>query len=66
MPITLNFNPQLLSKAQKLSGLKYKKDVVDLALSEFIKRREQAEIIKLFSIISYDKNYDYHQGRQKK
>lgn len=66
MASNLNFNIHLLSKAQELSGLKYKKDVIDLALSEFINRHEQTEIIKLFSTISYDKNYDYKQGRQKR
>ncbi len=44
MPSNLNFNPHLLTKAQQLSGLKYKKDVIDLALSEYVNRHEQLEI----------------------
>lgn len=66
MPSNLNFNPQLLVKAQQLSGLKYKKDVIDLALTEFVKRHEQVEIIKLFHKIPYDDDYDHKQGRKKR
>lgn len=66
MPSNLHFNPELLAKAQDISGLKYKKDVIDLALGEYITRHEQAEIIKIFSTIPYERDYDYKQGRKKR
>lgn len=66
MPSNLNFNPKLLMKAQQLSGLRYKKDVIDLALTEFVKRHEQSEIIQLFHKIPYNNDYDHKQGRKKR
>lgn len=66
MASNLNFNPKLLIKAQQLSGLRYKKDVIDLALTEFVKRREQSEIIQLFHTIPYLEDYDHKQGRKKR
>lgn len=56
---------KLLAKAQKLSGLKYKKDVIDTALSEYISRHKQLEIISLFQTIPYDSDYNHKQDRKR-
>lgn len=66
MPSNLNFNQDLLTKAQQLSGLKYKKDVVDLALQEFINRHHQMEIMQLFHKIPYYDDYNPKEGRKKR
>ena len=59
----LSVDVQLLNDALKIGGLKTKKDTVNLALQEFIKRRQTAEIIELFGTIEYDKDYDYKKAR---
>jgi len=66
MASNLNFNHQLLDEAQKISGLKYKKDVIDTALSEYIQRHKQTELLSLFHGIPYTKDYDYKAGRKKR
>jgi len=65
MATNLSIDMQLLNDALKISGLKTKKDTVNLALQEFIKRREEAEIITLFGKGDYDKDYNYKKMRQR-
>ncbi len=66
MATNLGIDDKLLVLAQKLSGLKTKKEAVNLALKEFVQRRSQEEIINLFGTIEYDKQYDYKERRKRK
>jgi len=59
----LSIDTQLLNDALKISGLKTKKDTVNLALREFIKKRKTSEILELFGTIKYDEDYDYKEAR---
>ena len=63
MPTNLALDDKLLVEAQKIGGFKTKKDTVNTALSEFIQRHKQLEILKLFGKIEYDKDYDYKKSR---
>ncbi len=65
MATNLAIDDTLLIQAQKISGLKTKKDTVTLALKEFIQRRKQEEIIRLFGSIDYSKDYDYKKSRNR-
>ena len=64
MAANLAIDMSLLEDAVRIGGLKTKKDTVNLALEEFIKRRKMAEIISLFGTIEYDEDYDYKQVRR--
>jgi hypothetical protein len=66
MATNLAIDDSLLSTAQTVGGLKTKKDTVNQALKEFIQRRKQEQIIKIFSTIEYEKNYDYKKMRNRK
>ena len=59
MAKNLAISQELLLEDLKVSGLKTKKDTVNLALKEFINRRKQMEIIKLFGKLDPDPDYDY-------
>jgi len=63
MATNLSINPKLLQKALEVSGLKTKKETVNLALQEFINRHKQLEILDLFGKMDPDPNYDYKKGR---
>ena len=65
MPTNLSINPELLQKAFEISGLKTKKDTVNLALKELINRHKQLEIIDLFGKMDPDPDYDYKKGRSR-
>jgi Arc/MetJ family transcription regulator len=62
----LSIDINLLEKALLIGGQKTKKDTVNLALKEFIQRRESASILSLFGTIEYDESYDYKEARQRK
>ena len=63
MPTNLAINDELLQEALKISGLKTKKDTVNLALKEFVNKRRQMEILNLFGTMDPDPEYDYKKGR---
>jgi len=65
MPTNLAINQELLLEALEVSGLKTKKDTVNLALKEFINRRKQMEILELFGKLDPDPDYDYKKGRSR-
>lgn len=66
MATNLAIDDGLLVEAQGISGLKTKKDTVNLALKEFIQRRKQAEIVELFGKIEYAEDYNYKKMRSRK
>jgi Arc/MetJ family transcription regulator len=63
MATNLSIDDKLLEEALSISGLKTKKDTVNQALSEFVNRRKQLEIIELFGSLDPDDDYDYKKGR---
>lgn len=63
MATNLAIDPNLLQKALEVSGLKTKKETVNLALQEFISRHKQLEILDLFGKMDPDTDYDYKKGR---
>jgi len=66
MPTNLAIEDNLIIEAQKLGKHRTKKDTVNEALKEYIQRRKQLEIIRLFGKVDYDKNYNYKSGRTRK
>jgi len=65
MATNLAINEDLLIEAQKIGGHKTKKATVNEALKEYIQRRKQSDIIRLFGSIEYDKDYDYKKFRSR-
>jgi len=66
MATNLAIDNELLDTALKVGGLKSKKETVNQALCEFIKRRKTSDIIEMFGKVDYDADYDYKEGRQKR
>ena len=66
MATNLALDDNLLALAQKVGGMKTKKDTVNAALKEFIERRRQEEILGLFGTIEWDNEYDYKELRKSK
>ena len=58
MATNLALDDKLLEQAVMLGGLKTKKDTVNLALKEFIQRREAEKLIAAFGTVDFDTNYD--------
>ena len=65
MATNLAINDKLLLEALEISGLKTKKDTVNLALKEFVDRHKQLEILNIFGKMDPDPDYDYKKGRSR-
>lgn len=66
MNTNLLINETLLEQAFRVGGLRTEDETVNLALEEFIKRRQIEDIISLFHTVEYDKDYDYKKLRAKR
>jgi len=66
MATNLSIDPKLLDEALSVGGFNTKKETVNQALTEFVQRRKQREVIELFSKLPSDKDYDYKKGRSRK
>jgi hypothetical protein len=66
MPTNLAIDDHLIAQAQKLGRHRTKKDTVNAALDEYIRRRKQAALVPLFGTIEYDARYDFKRERAKK
>jgi len=66
MPTNLAIDDRLIDQAKRLGRHRTKKDTVNAALDEYIRRRKQAALVPLFGTIDYDARYDYKNERAKK
>lgn len=65
MPTNLAIDDSLILEAVKVGSHKTKKAAVTVALSEYIQRRKQREIVSLFGNVDYDLSYDYKAQRNR-
>jgi Bacterial antitoxin of type II TA system, VapB len=66
MPTNLAIDDRLITQAKKLGRHRTKKEAVNAALDEYVRRRKQMEIVRLFGTVDYDENYDYKSERKRK
>jgi len=66
MRTKLTIDDSLIAEARKLGGHRTNNDAVTAALKEYIQRRQQESILRLFGTIDYDPAYDYKQERLRK
>ncbi len=64
MSTNLNIDDELLAEALRLGGKKSKRETVNEALYEYVKRRKQQEILKLFGKVDFDPKFDYKKARK--
>ena len=65
VPTNLDIDDRLISEAQKLGRHRTKKETVTAALDEYIRRRKQRAVLKLFGTIDFDPAYDYKKERNR-
>ncbi len=66
MATNLAIDPGLLTRALELSGEKTKKAAVNMALREFIARREQTRLRELFGQLEWNADFDYKRERSRR
>ena len=65
MATNLSIDPDLLAKAFELSDERTKKATVNMALQEFIARREQKKLRELFGQLEWSADFDYKRERSR-
>lgn len=65
MATNLKIDDGLLTEAQLLGEFRSKRETVNAALTEYIQRRKQLEILKLAGTIDFDPDYDYKAQRRR-
>lgn len=64
MATNLAIDDALLERARRVGKLRTKKETVTQALTEFIQRRRQREILKSLGTIEFRKGWDYKRDRR--
>ncbi|HOX44184.1 MAG TPA: type II toxin-antitoxin system VapB family antitoxin [Myxococcota bacterium] len=64
MATNLDIDAALIERAIQLGGARSKRAVVQDALEEYIRHREQERILELFGQIEFEPGYDPKAGRQ--
>ena len=62
----LDLDPALVNEAVAVGGVRTKKEAVTEALKEYIARRRQAQVTKLFGTMEFDPKYDYKKQRRRR
>jgi Arc/MetJ family transcription regulator len=66
MATNLALDNTLVDEARRVGNHKSKKEAVNAALSEYIARHKQLEILDYFGKLEYDKTYNYKKSRSRK
>ena len=66
MATNLALDDRLIEEARRTGRHKTKKDAVTAALQEYVRRRRQIRLLKLFGTIDYDPAYDYKAARRRR
>jgi len=66
MPTNLQIDDSLLERAKRVGGFRTKKETVNEALAEFVRRREQRKFIELFGTVDFDPQFDHKAARSRR
>ena len=66
MPTNLGIDDRLIKEAKKLGNHRTKKEAVNAALDEYVRRRKQLEILKWVGKVDYYEDYDHKRARAKR
>lgn len=66
MPTNLAIDDALLALALELGGLRTKRETVNVALEEFVARRQRRRAVAAFGQVTFDDSWDYKQARKKR
>lgn len=65
MATNLDLDPRLVEEAVRVGGRATKKEAVTEALREYVARRRQARVTRLFGAVDYQPGYDYKRQRRR-
>jgi len=65
MPTNLALDDQLIEEARRAGKHRTKKEAVNAALDEYVRKRKQMRILEAFGTFPVDPTYDYKAERQR-
>jgi Arc/MetJ family transcription regulator len=65
MPTNLAIDDDLLSEALRVGGHQTKRETVNEALAEYVRRRKRRSFVKLFGTIDFRPDWDYKKARRR-
>jgi Arc/MetJ family transcription regulator len=65
MPTNLALDDRLIEEARRAGKHKTKKEAVNAALDEYVRKRKQTKILEAFGTVSFDPAYDYKAERRR-
>jgi Arc/MetJ family transcription regulator len=65
MPTNLALDDQLIEEARRAGKHKTKKEAVNAALDEYVRRRKQVKILEQFGTVNFDPSYNYKAERRR-
>ena len=64
MPTNLALDDRLIDEARRIGKHRTKKDAVNAALREYVKRHKQRRVTRLFGTVDYDPRWDHKAARR--
>lgn len=64
MRTNIIIDDELIKEALKITGIKTKKEIVNIALKELIENHKKKNLMDLKGRIQFDENYDYKKMRE--
>lgn len=65
MPTNLAIDDDLLGEALRVGGRRTKRETVNEALAEYVRRRKRRSFVKLFGTIDFRPDWDYKKARRR-
>jgi len=66
LPTNLAIDDDLLKRAKRLGRHRSKRETVNVALREYVRRREMVKLLEAFGTIELDPAWDYKSARRKR
>jgi Arc/MetJ family transcription regulator len=66
VPTNLAIDDELLERAKRLGKHRTKREAVNVALREYVRRRELLKVLDAFGTIEFDPAWDFKRERRKR
>jgi Arc/MetJ family transcription regulator len=66
MATNLAIDDKLIEEARRIGRHKTKREAVTVALSEYIQKRKQRDVIEMFGRVDIDPDYNYKDQRRRR
>jgi len=66
VPTNLAIDDALLARAKRLGKHRSKRETVNIALREYVRRREMLKVLEAFGTIEFASSWDYKRERRRR